>query len=109
MIKIYQNDDVTSRICRFCNWSYDLVRQEVMTRDKHTNLLKIFPWPSLDAIYDAESKLSPQQLKEYTDILCDITYNEEYPDHNIEHLIHLPIETKLRALTQIINLNTKTK
>lgn len=101
-------NDITSRICQFFNWSYDPIRQEVMTRDRHTNHLKIYPWPSLDAIHDAEEKMSPEQRTKYTDILCDLTYNQEYPDPNVEQLIHLPIETKLLALIQIINsINNK--
>lgn len=95
--------DVTYRICKFCNWGYDPSRQEVFAKDKHTNHLKIYPWPSLDAIHDAESKMSPEQRTKYTDLLCEITYNEEYPYPNIEQLVHLPIETKLLALIQIIN------
>lgn len=103
MNNLYQNDDITNRICQFFNWSYDPIHQEVMTRDKHTNHLKTYPWPSLDAIHDAESKMSPEQRRKYTDILCDLTYNQEYPDPNVEQLIHLPVKTKLLALIQIVN------
>lgn len=103
-----EKNDVTQKLCQFFNWSYDPSKQEILTRDKFTNHLKIYPWPSLDAIYDAESKLSQQQLAHYTNLLCEITYHEDYPDPNVEQLIHLPIETKLLALIQIINsINNK--
>lgn len=100
-----EKHDVTYRICKFCNWSYDPARQEIFTREKITNHVKIYPWPSLDAIYDAESKLSPAQFTKYTNLLCDITYNEEYPDPNVEQLIHLSLKSKLLALIQLVNSN----
>lgn len=106
--KSEEKNDVTQKLCQFFSWTYDPSRQEILTRDKFTNHLKTYPWPSLDAIHNAESKLSKQQLSYYADILCEITYNEKYPDSSdIIHLIHLPLETKLFALIQIVNKSKK--
>lgn len=93
------------KLCQKFNWTYDQHHQSIMTRDKKTNYIKIIPWPSLDAIFDAESKLSPQQFTKYTNILCDLTNtSNEHPNYpNVESLIHLPFDLKLMALTLTIN------
>lgn len=93
--------DITTLICEFCNWTYNSYTQQVISINKETNQTYLFFWPSLDAIHEAESKLSPQQFTKYSNILCDITYND-FPDPNVEALIHLPLKTKLFAIIKVI-------
>lgn len=96
------NTNSTKTICKFFHWTYDCSKHEILTRNKKTNKILILPWPSLDAIHEAELSLSPTQLTYYTNILCDLTYDNNQ-DPNIEALVNLSVHDKLHALTKTIN------